>query len=136
MSSARSQTTALLHKYAVKAVEWAGRIFDDPAVSDTVKAKIALGLWDRTGNVPMFGTASMINVITNVGQGELAGKTDAELRELAGGYNGDTLNVELPPFEVDYREVMLAGHHRSATLDNKLVKQPEHATNTRSHRPR
>lgn len=134
--SSRSQTDALLNKYAVKAVEWAGRIFDDPHVSDNVKAKIALGLWDRTGHVPMFNTTSQINVITNVGRDDLAGKSDAELQALAGGYMGDAVGQELPPFEVDYREVKLAGHHRSATIDGQKIQRPDHATDTRPPRPR
>ncbi len=134
-AGARSQTAALLNKFAVKATLWAGGIFDDPSVSDTVKAKITLGLWDRTGHVPMFGNTSQINVITNVGGDSLAGKTDAELQALAGGYTGDSLNVELPPFEVDYKEVVLAGHHRSSTLGNQRIEPPDYTT-TRPPRPR
>ncbi len=103
--------------------------------SDAVKAKMALGIWDRTGHVPMFGTTSQINVITNVGRDDLAGKSDAELQALAGGYTGDSLNVELPPFEVDYKEVKLAGHHRSSTIDNQKIQRPDHAT-SRPPRPR
>jgi len=136
VTSSRSQTDALLSKLSVKAAEWALNAFDDPAVSDTVKAKMALGAWDRTGHVPMFGNTSQINVITNVGGDSLAGKTDAELQALAGGYNGDIVGQELPPFEVDYKEVVLAGHHRSSTLDGQKIKRPDHAIDSRPPRPR
>lgn len=136
IETSRAQTAGLLSKLSVKAAEWALGAMDDPAVSDTVKAKMALGIWDRTGHVPMFGTSSQINVITNVGRDDLAGKSDAELQALAGGYMGDSLNVELPPFDVDYKEVMLAHQGSSFDVNGNRVKRPEHAIDTRSPRPR
>ncbi len=136
VNSSRSQTDALLNKYVVRAVEWAGSIFSDNNVADSVKERVLKTLLDRTGHVPLFGNTSQINVITNVGGDSLAGKTDAELQALAGGYNGDSLNVELPPFEVDYKEVVLAGHHRSSMPDGKQIKRPDYATDTRPPRPR
>ena len=100
-SESRRVVQNLMEVGTVKAARWMVSAFDDPAVSDTVKAKLASSFLDRNG-FPIMLRGEMVDSLNIPSIGELSSLSDAELEARIYQYSEDASAI-LPEPQTDER---------------------------------
>ena len=116
-SDSRQVVQNLLDIGMVKAARWAVGAFDDPNVSDTVKAKLVNSFLDRNG-FPVQLRGEMTDSLSIPANSEYAGMSDAELEARIYEYAGDVEGQVLPEPVTDDRFEVMQNIERARSLSS------------------
>ena len=117
-NDARQAVQNLLDIGMVKAARWAVGAFDDPSVSDTVKAKLVNSFLDRNG-FPVLLRGEMTDSLSIPANSEYAGMSDDELEARIYEYAGDVEGQVLPEPVTDDRFEVMQNIERARSLSSE-----------------